>query len=548
MKYSPVPVPECCVFTKTGSATYVYLTKSVAYSKEKKRTVPTRVLIGKLNDDGMLVPNHNYVELFGEKKELVPSPERADFVSCGLHMILERIAEELQLNTLLEGVFDKEVSDLILDVASYMIHSEDNVMQYVDNYCYGHDLFSDQCFEDSAVGKLMNLISVKDIDTFIRAWVNMHVSDGVYISYDSTNMNTVAGNLELAEYGYAKDNPDLPQVNMSLAYNQSDDVPLFYEMYPGSITDNTECQKMVDRAKYYGCENVGFILDRGYFSLDNIRYFEKNRLDYILMTKGNAKFVKEVIEEVGPSVSRGARHYLPEYELFGMTVEKQLFHTGTTQYIHVYYDSRRAGAETIEINNRFHRMDTMLEEKKARKIQRKEDVKSYEKYYNLRFDDNGYFLAYQRKDSEIEKLVDQAGYFVIITSKKMTAKEALDVYRNRDAVEKVFRMDKSFLGNDVFRVHSQQKLESKMFISFVALILRNCIHNKTKELYRSNRGEFTVPRIIRTLENLGVTKLSDDRYHLRYQLTSKQKKILKQFGMDESAYKSFANRLSAKLR
>ena len=53
--------------------------------------------------------------------------------------------------------------------------------------------------------------------------------------------------------------------------------------------------------------------------------------------------------------------------------------------------------------------------------------------------------------------------------------------------------------------------------------------------------------MIRTLENLGVTKLSDDRYHLRYQLTSKQKKILKQFGMDESAYKNIANRLSAKL-
>ena len=70
MKYSPVPVPERCVFTKTGSATYVYLTKSVAYSKEKKRTVPSRVLIGKLNDDGMLVPNHNYVELFGKKRNL----------------------------------------------------------------------------------------------------------------------------------------------------------------------------------------------------------------------------------------------------------------------------------------------------------------------------------------------------------------------------------------------------------------------------------------------------------------------------------------------
>lgn len=47
----------------------------------------------------------------------------------------------------------------------------------------------------------------------------------------------------------------------------------------------------------YGCEDIGFILDRGYFSLGNIRYFEKNGYDYILMTKGNALFIREAIEE-----------------------------------------------------------------------------------------------------------------------------------------------------------------------------------------------------------------------------------------------------------
>lgn len=62
-------------------------------------------------------------------------------------------------------------------------------------------------------------------------------------------MNTVADSLTLSEYGHAKDNPDLPQVNVSIGYNQTNEVPLFYELYLGSIIDNTECQKMENRAR-----------------------------------------------------------------------------------------------------------------------------------------------------------------------------------------------------------------------------------------------------------------------------------------------------------
>lgn len=73
--------------------------------------------------------------------------------------------------------------------------------------------------------------------------MQIHADKDIYISYDSTNMNCVAGNLELAEYGHAKDNPNLLQVNMSLGYNQTGNRPLFYSLYPGSIIDNTECEK-----------------------------------------------------------------------------------------------------------------------------------------------------------------------------------------------------------------------------------------------------------------------------------------------------------------
>ena len=49
----------------------------------------------------------------------------------------------------------------------------------------------------------------------------------------------------------------------------------------------------------------------------------------------------------------------------------------------------------------------------------------------MKFDDNGYFLNYQRKDKNIKEVVDKMGYFVIVTSKKMDAQQALNIYRDR---------------------------------------------------------------------------------------------------------------------
>lgn len=538
MHRNPVNLPERTVIIKGRSGSYVYLTQGVKYSPELKQSRPVRVAIGKLNEEGKLIPNRNYFEIFPYEQN--EPGDKADFVIAGPHFVADRISTENGLKELLETIF-KDDSDRILDIATYMMMSENNVMQYFEDYGYNHTLFSAENFDDNAIGRLFKKIKVKDIDLFIRSWVHMHVEKQIYVAYDSTNMNSAAGNLELAEYGHAKDRDELPQVNLSIGYNQTDQVPLFYELFPGSIIDNTECEKMVERARQYGCREIGFILDRGYFSLRNIRCFEKHNYDYILMTKGNAKFIQEVAEEAGAILKNGYSNYMQGYELYGVTVEKDLFNTGKKEYVHVYYNGIEAEKEKITINNRFNKMDEELEKKKEKKIKKAEDVKSYEKYYRLGFDENGYFMNYQRKDNEIMKLINKAGYFAIVTSKKMSAEEALETYRDRDAVEKIFRMEKTYLGNDVFRVHSEEKLESKVFVSFIALIIRNEIYKSLKELYKTNRKEYTVPKVLKDYERLGVTKLADEKYHIRYRLTNKQKKILKALGATEEEYRKFVN-------
>lgn len=79
----------------------------------------------------------------------------------------------------------------------------------------------------------------------------------------------------------------------------------------------------------------------------------------------------------------------------------------------------------------------------------------------------------------------------------MNAREALEIYRDRDEVEKVF-------------------------LSFIALIIRNEIYKLSKPLYLKNKKEYTVPKALWEYETLGVTRLSDNRYHVKYKRTSKQ--------------------------
>ncbi len=69
--------------------------------------------------------------------------------------------------------------------------------------------------------------------------------------------------------------------------------------------------------------------------------------------------------------------------------------------------------------------------------------------------------------------MNRLSYFCIVTSAAMTAADALDLYKSRDSSEKLFRRDKSYLGEKSMRVYHDELMHSKIFIEFVTLIIRN---------------------------------------------------------------------------
>lgn len=98
---------------------------------------------------------------------------------------------------------------------------------------------------------------------------------------------------------------------------------------------------------------------------------------------------------------------------------------------------------------------------------------SFHKYFHLHYNkkDTGHFVCGEPKLPVIRDELDLCGYFAIISSEKMDAKKAITLYKNRDASEKVFRADKSYLGNNCLRVVSEEAESNKIFIGFIALII-----------------------------------------------------------------------------
>ena len=88
---------------------------------------------------------------------------------------------------------------------------------------------------------------------------------------------------------------------------------------------------------------------------------------------------------------------------------------------------------------------------------------AYEKYFYLHYDKDGVFLYPEEKTTVTEREISLCGYFVIITSERMTAKEALHLYKSRDVSEKLFASDKSFLGNKSMRSHTNEGVEGRIF-------------------------------------------------------------------------------------
>lgn len=542
---------------KKSNVVYIEYEYDRVYDPSRKYTFPKRVTIGKLSDTDLelMRPNQNFLKYFpdAELPECKNRTYRSSCLRVGTYFVLRKIIEECRLKDILGKYFEPHDMGLFLDLVVYSIIAENNAAQYYPDYTYNHPLFTEKMkqYSDSRVSDFLNSITDNQSTGFLNTWnESRDYREKIYISYDSTNKNCQVGDIEMVEFGHPKVDVGEAVFNYTVAYGTRNQEPLFYEKYPGSLNDISQLQFMLDKASGYGYKKIGFILDRGYFSCENIQYMDKCGYSFIIMVKGMSALVNGLILENKGTFENKRANNIYEYGVYGKTIRHRLYASDKKErYFHLYHSISKESAERIEIENRINQMTQYLK-KYQNKV--KEFGPGFEKYFNLHYDEKSQaFILPEERNSVLERELDLAGYFCIITSEKMSAKEAIELYKSRDVSEKLFRGDKSYLGNKSIRVYSEESARAKIFVEFVAMIVRCKMYIKLKEEMKKldkRPNYMTVPAALKELEKIEMVRQLDNIYRLDHAVTANQKVILKAFGLDTNSIKYFASELSKELK
>ena len=460
-------------YKKISGKTYVYYV-TAAYRNEKGKPTNERVSIGRLDEEtGKLIPNRNYYETYLKK----PMPVTAGIQDFGVSDVFEKVCKKLGVTTLLRKYFPENAKEM-LTAAQYIL-SEGNVMYYLDEYTQSHQTAGKGRMSNEQCSKTFASLRQEDMQLFFREWMK-HKKQTEYVAYDVTSISSYSQNIREVEWGYNRDKERLPQINMGMYYGEESCLPLYYRVYPGSISDKTHLKYMVADNEFINGKRTRFVMDRGFYSKENLQFLTGGGYRFVIALPDSLKYCQEVIEKYGPELINHSEFRLGPGQPYGKSYESTVL--GFRMKIHLYYDPAKALRESASLYELLESQENDLkgmEEPPDKKLH-------YDKYFYINRSKDGK-LGFVRNYEAIDKELRTCGFFLIAeTDFKKTTAEILEIYRRRDTIEKSFDNLKNELDMKRMRSHSSETAQVKVFVTFLSLIVQAYLLRQLKPYMGEN--------------------------------------------------------------
>lgn len=165
-------------------------------------------------------------------------------INIGLYLVLQQLASESGLITLLCKAFGGDIAALILDIALYGINGQSMSYQFFQSYARDHAIFSEFIPVDASIASALSReITEPEINLFRHLWAR-HVLDSakdaeLYCGAIRVHQEGALG-VVLEEWKPAGEANDSVQRGVNLLVRQKDGLPVAYTMFPGEEPDITE--------------------------------------------------------------------------------------------------------------------------------------------------------------------------------------------------------------------------------------------------------------------------------------------------------------------
>lgn len=504
---------------KNGS-TYVYEVESY-WDKDDKKPKNRQQYLGRLDDKtGEIIPSKR----LEPSRVVVSNPAvTASTIVIGPSFILDKITEDIGLKRILKKCFSNEWEQLLS--LTYYLTCRGEALSHADSWLRNHQVALPNGLSSQRISELLGRLSEDAKQTFFKSWGNM-ISEKEYLCYDITSVSSYSDQNEYVRYGYNRDKEALKQINLGMIYGQKSHLPVTYRRLPGSISDVSSLKNMLGSFDKLEFPKLHLVMDRGFYSQNNVDQLLSERYKFTLGVPTHLKWVKENIDEVR-STMYGPEGYrkIDEEVLYVYT---KLLSWGDEKrrcYLHLYFNAHRA-ADTYDGF-----IDELLTYKEE--LESGKRIKEHENYYQQFFivketPKRGLNASYNNEAIEAHRN-RYSGFFTLLTNDIKDPVEALQVYRDKDVVEKCFDDMKNSLDMKRLRMHTSKAMDSRLFIQFLSLIYVSQIRKTLRE--HEMMKKYTVRGLMNELESLTNIRFSGKYGHMYSEVTKAQREIFEAFSI-----------------
>ncbi len=147
--------------------------------------------------------------------------------------------------------------------------------------------------------------------------------------------------IDSVEWGYNRDKEKLPQVNFGLVFGQPSLLPIFYNIYQGSIRDVSTLQDILEFLGDFKLRNVTFIMDKGFYSTENITEMKRKRLKFIIPLPFTVNEAKNLIETHGNNIIDVLNAFRINKEILYCVRDKIIIDEQYSLNAYIYFDKSK---------------------------------------------------------------------------------------------------------------------------------------------------------------------------------------------------------------
>ena len=594
-----LPDDHFCFSTfRKGDSTYVYGYRNEWDPEKKQSRIAKRIYVGTLNEitgrvklGKKYLSNHPEYEgqtLYFENRTLVERSEQevaaevgqretswaSNNLSYAATWALWQFASKNRILQNLQAVFGKQLGTNLLALAIYQL-LDGGAMNGYEDWLPDNWLPVSAPLSSQRISELLAQVDHGDMVNYFRLrfdrskenyqkWLEELTQNAkkkgsgtapstlqkMYMALDSTAISTFSMTIEDAAYGHAKQNPELKQINLTLAVDFLNGDVCYAREDEGSITDKSVYRSVLAQMKSYGfdLDETVLVTDRGYSSIMNLQSLFNTDVSFVAGVPIVEKGLKDKFAKFREALCDLA-FYNSEYDVYCRTIKedwKQNTEGGSidrTCFVHLYRFPEIALSQQKQL---LKKVDKALDKKRSGRVVDRDDWNFVARFITERKEEHdGKEKKIWEKNLEALRSWERtAGCFVIRSDWLEDPIEALRIYRRRNIVEVAFRQFKVLNGGN--RLYATQtSYMGKLMVHTIAQSLRMAItvQAKRRETQELKLPDNSVEKLLTVLKKVRAVRAPTRSTWVVEPLTKKAQDMLELLNLPKPpmTFKSIQN-------